>query len=111
MPADPACPSERSDAAGALTADGFATQAARLRDRAGVGVVGAPRGPGRGAEPRRGLRLRPRRLGRGRLLAALYDGVPAVLAYRALTGATQTVDLLRCGSGEVLRSTVLPVER
>ena len=49
--------------------------------------------------------------GQGKLLAALYDAVPTVLAYRPVAGATQTVDLLRCGTGEVLRSTVLPVER
>lgn len=45
--------------------------------------------------------------GPGALLAASYDGVPTVLAYRAPAGTTQTVELLRCGTAEVLRSTVL----
>lgn len=46
--------------------------------------------------------------GEGRLLAVRYDGLPAVLAYRPAAGDTQTVELLQCGSGEVLRSTVIP---
>lgn len=45
--------------------------------------------------------------GAGRLVAAFYDQLPSVLAYRPRTGSTQTVELLRCGTGEVLRSTVL----
>ena len=45
--------------------------------------------------------------GEGKLVAAVYDDLPAVLAYRPPAGTTQTVDLLRCGTGEVLRSTVL----
>ncbi len=47
--------------------------------------------------------------GTGTLFAALYDGLPTVLAFREPTGSTRTVDLLRCGTGEVLRSTVLAV--
>ncbi len=93
-----------------LTADGFARQVERLVERPGV-------------EQRRGSVVPSDRLSRderfvcddadwggGRLLAALYDGIPAVLAYRPVAGKTQTVDLLRCGTAEALRSTVLPVE-
>ena len=47
--------------------------------------------------------------GAGSLFAALYDGVPSVLAFREPVGETQTVDLLSCGTGDVVRSTVLAV--
>ena len=46
--------------------------------------------------------------GTGRLLAVRYAGSPAVLAYRPATGRTQSAELLQCGSGDVLRSVVLP---
>lgn len=45
--------------------------------------------------------------GEGKLVAAVYGGLPTVLAYRTPSGSTQTVELLRCGTAEVLRSTVL----
>jgi len=51
----------------------------------------------------------PANWGPGRLLPVLYDKIPAVLAYRFPTGDSQTVDLLRCGTGEILRSTVVPL--
>jgi len=47
--------------------------------------------------------------GAGKLIAVLYQGSPAVLAYRPPTGATQVVDLLQCGSGGIMRSTTLPL--
>lgn len=46
--------------------------------------------------------------GEGDLVAVRYAGRPAVLAFRPPVGDTQAVDLLQCGSGEVLRSTTLP---
>ena len=46
--------------------------------------------------------------GPGKLVGVLYDSVPSVLIYRPRAGDTQTVELLHCGSGDVLRSTVLP---
>jgi hypothetical protein len=46
--------------------------------------------------------------GEGDLVAVRYAGRPAVLAFRPPVGDTQTVDLLQCGSGDVLRSTTLP---
>lgn len=46
--------------------------------------------------------------GPGDLLPVLYDALPAVLAYRPATGDTQVVDLVQCGTGMILRSTVIP---
>ncbi|MDO9458200.1 hypothetical protein, partial [Nocardioides sp.] len=46
--------------------------------------------------------------GAGQLVAVSYLGGPAVLAYRPPTGDTQSVELLQCGSGAVLRSVVIP---
>ncbi len=47
--------------------------------------------------------------GAGRLVPVLADGRPAVLVYRPPRGDSQVVDLLQCGSGDVLRSTTLPL--
>lgn len=46
--------------------------------------------------------------GPGTAVAVLYEGRPHVLAFRAPAGDWQVVDLLRCGTGEILRSTTLP---
>lgn len=51
----------------------------------------------------------PTVLGPGELVPVSYVGSPAVLAYRPPTGETQTVELLQCGSGMVVRSIVIPV--
>ncbi len=45
--------------------------------------------------------------GPGVLVPVYFDGTPAVLAYRPVTGESQIVELLRCGTGESLRSTTL----
>jgi hypothetical protein len=45
--------------------------------------------------------------GPGVLVPVVFDGTPAVLAYRPVTGESQIVELLRCGSGESVRSTTL----
>lgn len=50
----------------------------------------------------------PAAFGEGRLLAVRYEGAPAVLAYRSASGQTQSVELLQCGTAEVLRSKVIP---
>ena len=50
----------------------------------------------------------PATYGPGRLIAVLYNGEPAVLAFRRPTGDARIVDLLACGSAEVLRSVTLP---
>ena len=93
-----------------LTTEGFAKQAVRYRDRPGVESLVSSVVPGEALSLSESFVCDTAPWGEGRLLAALYDDVPAVLAYRPVAGETQTVDLLRCGSGEVLRSTVLPVE-
>lgn len=50
----------------------------------------------------------PAAFGEGRLLAVRYEEAPAVLAYRPASGETQSVELLQCGTAEVLRSKVIP---
>ncbi len=45
--------------------------------------------------------------GFGVLVPVFFDGTPGVLAYRPVTGESQIVELLRCGTGESLRSTTL----
>jgi hypothetical protein len=45
--------------------------------------------------------------GDGVLVPVFFDGVPAVLAYRPAAGDSQVVDLVQCGSGNILGSTTL----
>lgn len=47
--------------------------------------------------------------GEGELVAVQYDAHPAVLAIRPATGDSTVVELLRCGSGAVLRSATVPL--
>ena len=49
----------------------------------------------------------PARWGAGVLVPVFYKGTPAVLAYRPVTGDSQIVVLLQCGTGESLHSTTL----
>jgi hypothetical protein len=49
----------------------------------------------------------PAAWGAGTLVAVTYDGDPAVLAFRRPVGDTQVVELVQCGTGEVLRSVTL----
>jgi hypothetical protein len=46
--------------------------------------------------------------GAGRLVAVLYDGEPAVLAFRRPMGDSRIVDLMQCDTGNILRSVTLP---
>lgn len=46
--------------------------------------------------------------GPGQLIAVLFQQAPAVAAFRPATEQTQVVDLLQCGTAEVLRSATLP---
>lgn len=46
--------------------------------------------------------------GSGMMLGVTFDGRPAVLAYRDPQGDVQSVDLIQCGTGYILRSTVVP---
>ncbi|WP_435748202.1 hypothetical protein [Nocardioides sp. SYSU DS0663] len=48
--------------------------------------------------------------GPGTGLAVRYGGRPHVLVFREPAGETQVVDLLQCGTGEILRSTTLPAD-
>jgi len=93
-----------------LSESRFAKQAVRFRDRRGVESLARSVMPGEALSRSESFVCGAAAWGPGTLVAALYDGVPTVLAYRPLSGETQTVDLLRCGTGELLRSTVLPVE-
>lgn len=88
----------------ALTESGFVRQVARLQAAAeslarskqrlaATASVNAACGPGD--------------YGDGTLVLVDYAGDPAVLAFRAPSGQTQVVDLLQCGSGDVVRSTTL----
>jgi hypothetical protein len=47
-------------------------------------------------------------VGRGRQVAARYDGQPAVLVVRPASGGERQVDLFLCGTDEPLRSTTVP---
>jgi hypothetical protein len=47
--------------------------------------------------------------GRGILVAARYDDAPAYVAFRQPMGDTQVVEVLQCGTGDLLRSTTLPI--
>jgi hypothetical protein len=55
----------------------------------------------------RAFECAPARYGPGVLVPVIYDGTPFVLAYHPVVGESQVVDLLRCGTGESVRSTTL----
>lgn len=90
-----------------LTERGFARQVLRYRDVSGYRVTGDGGVSSSQLSQSDAFMCATADWGEGKLVAAVYDGLPAVLAYRPQAGTTQTVDLLRCGTGEVLRSTVL----
>lgn len=46
--------------------------------------------------------------GQGQLVAVLYQASPAVLAFRPPMGESQVVELLECGTAQILRSVTLP---
>lgn len=89
-----------------LTEARFARQVVRYRDVPGYPSSDALQAGGKALADESFL-CEPADWGEGTLLPVLYDGLPAVLAYRPPAGTTQTVELLRCGTAEVLRSTVL----
>jgi hypothetical protein len=94
-----------------ITTNSFASDVRRLQDRAGVrtnassGYMDGDDLAARGM----GFTCGGADFGSGKLIAVRYNGSPAVLAYRPASGETQTVDLLQCGSGDVLRSTTVPL--
>lgn len=49
----------------------------------------------------------PASFGRGYLVGVLYDGKPAVVAFREPVGSTQEAEVLACGTGDVIHSTTL----
>lgn len=79
---------------------------------AGVGESGyldladAKLGPGLSFS--RDFSCTPANWGAGRLIPVLYKGTPKVMALRAPVGKTQVVEVLQCGTGEVIRSLTLP---
>jgi hypothetical protein len=94
-----------------ITTRSFAAEVRRLQDRAGVrtdvssGIMDGTDLAARGM----GFTCNGADFGSGKLIAVRYNGSPAVLAYRPASGQTQTVMLLQCGSGDVLRSTTIPL--
>jgi len=95
-----------------VTAKSFATQVRRLQDRPGVrsyATDGVTMDGSQLTAPSAEFSCGPAEYREGKLIAVLYNGRPAVLAYRPPEGETQVVDLLQCGSGEVIRSTTLPL--
>ncbi|TYL55276.1 hypothetical protein FXB39_02640 [Nocardioides sp. BGMRC 2183] len=47
-------------------------------------------------------------LGPGIYVAARYRGEPALVGFREPVGSTQVADVVRCGTGDILRSMTLP---
>jgi hypothetical protein len=91
----------------------FADDVARVaelrttKDADGSGRPGALQGEAESTAP---VVCDPAAWGRGRLQVVRYDGQAAVLAFRPPMGDAQVVDLLQCGTGEVLRSVTLAVD-
>ncbi|MDQ6526423.1 hypothetical protein RB608_22570 [Nocardioides sp. LHD-245] len=54
-----------------------------------------------------GFICEPASFGRGYLVGVLYDGKPAVVAFRRPVGSTQEAEVLACGTGDVIHSTTL----
>lgn len=50
----------------------------------------------------------PTDFGTGYLVGVRYDGKPAVVAFREPMGSNQPAEVLACGTGDVLHSTILP---
>lgn len=94
----------------AVRSQRFATDVRRIQRAEADGLRQQDRQTYDQVEPVAPARFRcpPADWGRGRLLGVLYDGAPTVLAFRAPEGDSQVVELLRCGNGEILRSTTLP---
>ena len=94
-----------------MTAGTFAAQVRSLQDQPGV-RTDASSGMMRGrdlAAPEMDFSCGPADYGVAKLMAVRYNGMPAVLAYRPPKGDTQVVDLLQCGSADLVRSTTIPL--
>jgi hypothetical protein len=55
-----------------------------------------------------GFSCRTAAWGTGVLVGVQYDDAPAFVAFREPMGTSQVVEVLQCGTGDVLRSTTLP---
>jgi len=55
-----------------------------------------------------GFSCRTAAWGGGVLVGVQYDDAPAFVAFREPMGSSQVVEVLQCGTGDVLRSTTLP---
>ncbi|PWN02547.1 hypothetical protein DJ010_12525 [Nocardioides silvaticus] len=56
-----------------------------------------------------GFRCKVAAWGKGVLVGVQYDGDPALVVFREPMGDAQVVEVLQCGTSDVLRSTTLPV--
>lgn len=95
-----------------INARSFAAEVRRLQDHPGVRSDAADGTTMNGedlAAPSADFVCSTADYGSGKLLAVFYQGRPAVLAYRPATGDTQVVDLVQCGSGDVVRSITIPL--
>ncbi len=94
-----------------MTSGSFAEQVHRLQGSPGVRAY-ASTGPMGGrdlAAKEMDFSCSAADYGVGKLMAVRYNGMPAVLAYRPPAGDTQVVDLMQCGSGDLMRSTTIPL--
>jgi hypothetical protein len=99
------------DGAPVVRATRFAADVARIAESKAAGDVDgeaaqsspSPRGGVTGGT----LVCDPAAWGAGRLQLVRYEGQPAVLAFRPPMGDSQVVDLLQCGTAEILRSVTL----
>jgi hypothetical protein len=94
-----------------MTSGSFAEQVHRLQGRPGVRAY-ASSGPMGGrdlAAKEMDFSCSAADYGVGKLMAVRYNGMPAVLAFRPPAGDTQVVDLMQCGSGDLMRSTTIPL--
>lgn len=89
----------------------FADDVARVRNRVALSSLAAEAPTGRedGSLDAAGSAMcEPADWGAGDLYVVQYAGNPAVLAFRPAAGDTQVVDLLQCGTADILRSVTLP---
>ncbi|GEP39929.1 hypothetical protein NPS01_35920 [Nocardioides psychrotolerans] len=89
----------------------FGDDVARVRSRLARSSLSAQSPTDRGdvsADAARSSMCEPAAWGPGDLYVVRYVGNPAVLAFRPAAGDTQVVDLLQCGTADILRSVTLP---
>jgi len=94
-----------------ITAGSFADEVRLLQDRPGVrtDALSSEMSGKDLAAPEMDFSCGPADYGVGKLMAVHYNGMPAVLAYRPPKGDTQVVELLQCGSSDLMRSITVPL--